>query len=176
MLFGIGKRRVGGFDDGWGSALKWFLGRNSLQPALSGEFLVVGEVETHEELYGFGGCGQGGFGLFFALSFGAARLFGFLGLGAFFGRSGGDTFKFEEEFFVQAVGLLPALEFVARLLDLFFVFCEVKLNIDVGHEISLRLAGGVSQEMPVDCGAGGGFLPIGFGKRVAVEVSCELQL
>jgi hypothetical protein len=42
---------------------------------------------------------------------------------------------------------------VARLLRFFFVFCEVKLNISVGHKMILRLAGGVSQEMPVDCGA-----------------------
>jgi hypothetical protein len=156
VLFGIGKRRVGGFDDERGGTLKWFLGRNSLQPALSGEFLVVGEVETHEELNGFGGCGHGGFGLVFALPFGVAGLFGFVGFGAVFRwSSGGDAFKFEEEFFVEAVGLFPTLEFVARLLRFFLVFCEVKLNIGMGHKMSLRLAGGVSQEMPVNCSACG---------------------
>ena len=153
VLFGISKRRVGGFDDERGGTLKWFLGRNSLQPALSGEFFVVGKVETHEKLYGFGGCGRVWFGLVFALALGLVRLFGFTRLGAVFrGSSGGDAFKFEEEFLVEAVSLLPTLKLVARLLSLFFVFCEVKLNISVGHEISLRLAGGVSQEMAVDCG------------------------
>ena len=114
VLFGIGKRRVGGFDDERGGTQKWFLGGNSLQPALTGEFFVIGKVETHEELDGFGGCGRGCFGLVFALPFGLVRLFGFAGLGAVFRWSSGrDAFKFEEEFFVKAVGLLPTLEFVA---------------------------------------------------------------
>jgi len=176
VLFGIGKGRVGGFNDERRGALKGFLGRNTVNPALAGEFFVVGKVEAHKELHGFGGCGRGWIGLVFALSLGLVRLIGFAGLGAFFSRSGGsDAFKFEEEFLVEAVGLLPTLEFVARLLRFFLVFCEVKLNIGVGHEISLRLAGGVSQEMSVDCGAcgamrRGGEAPLLFG----LERGCEL--
>ncbi len=147
VLFGIGEKRVGGFDDGGRSALKGFFGRNPVKPALPRKFFVIGKIETHEELDGFGGRGGGWLGLVFALPFGLVRHFGFAGLGAVVRRSSsGDAFKFEEEFFVEAVGLLPALEFVARLLHLFLVLCEIKLNVSVGHEISLRLAGGVSQE------------------------------
>ena len=142
VLFGIGEEGVSGFNDGWRSTLKWFLGRNSLQPALSGEFFVIGKVETHEELDGFGGCGWRSFGFGLDLPFRLVRLIGFVGLGTVFSRSSGsDAFKFEEELFVETIGLLPALEFVACLLDLIFVLCEIKLNIDVGHKISLRLAG-----------------------------------
>jgi hypothetical protein len=182
VLFGIGEERVGGFDDGGQSALKWFLGRNPVKPALAREFFVVGKVETHEELDGFGGCGWGSFRTVFALPFGLVRLFGFAGIGAVFSRSsGGDAFKFEEEFFVETVGLLPTLEFVARLLRLFLVFCEVKLNISMGHKMSLRLAGGVSQEMPVDCGAWRMmrrrlcFPVIWFGESAGVGVSSGSQ-
>jgi len=132
VLFGIGEQNVGGFDDNWRSALKWFLGRNSLQPALSGELFVIGKVETHDELDGFGGRGCGWFGLVLALPFGLVWILGFFGFCGIFGRSRGNSFKFEEEFLVKAVGLLPALEFVARLLDLLLVFCEIKLNIDMG--------------------------------------------
>ena len=147
VLFGIGEKRISGFDDGGGSALKGLFGRNPIEPALPRKFFVIGKVEPHEELDGFGRCGQGSVWTVLALPFGLVGLFGFAGLGGVVRRSGsGDAFKFEEEFLVEAVGLLPTLEFVARLLDLIFVFCEVKLNVSVGHEISLRLAGGVSQE------------------------------
>ena len=153
VLFGIGEEGVGGLDDNWRSTPKWFLGRNSLQPALSGKFFVIGKVETHEELDSFGGRGWRSISFGLDLPFRLVRLIGFVGFGTVFSRSGGDAFKLEEEFLVEAIGLLPALEFVACLLNFLLVFCEVKLNVDVGHKISLRLAGGVSQEMPVDCGA-----------------------
>src|SRR5208283_4363788 len=105
LLFGIGKMRVRGFDDGGGSALKWFLGRNAVEPALSRKLFVLGEVEADEEFDGFGRRWR--FGLVFC---------GFLGLAGFggvLGRSSGDAFKFEEQFFVEAIGLFPTLEFVA---------------------------------------------------------------
>jgi len=113
--------------------------RESFGASAGRKLFVIGEVEANEELNIIWWCGCGRFGIVLAFALGFIRLIGFAGTCSHFDRSrGGDAFKFEEKFFVEAIGLLPALEFVARQLDLFFVGCEVELNVDVGHEISLR--------------------------------------
>ena len=136
LLFGVGKMDVAGLHDSWRSGHERLFSGDSIDPALFGEFFVVGKAETEEEFDGFVGGGSFGFFLGFAFAF----CFGFFGLGGYWlcGRCAvAGPFEFVEEFFVEAKGLLPSFQFVAGELGFFLVLAKIELHVNVGHGFSL---------------------------------------
>ena len=124
-VFFVDYVRMGHFEE--------FVGGDAVEPLLLGYFLVAGEIEADEQLYGtgigglivgflglFGLCGLGVFRvrfglrglLFFVLRLGFCRGFGLRGRFV-------AAIEFHLYFFVRAEGLLPSFEFVAGLLRFF---------------------------------------------------------
>ena len=136
LLFGVGKMGVAGLRDSWRSGHERLFSGDSIDPALFGEFFVVGKAEAQEEFDGFvGGRGFGlVLGLRFALCFG---FFGFCGYRFSGWRAVDSAFEFEEQLFVQAKGLFPSFEFMAGELGFFLVLAEVELHVNVRHGFSL---------------------------------------
>jgi len=97
---------------------------------------VIGETEAEEEFNRFIGFGSFGFVLGFRFAFGF-WFFGFGGDGFRLGRTIGGAFKFVEQLFVEAKGLLPDFQFVASELGFFFVLAKIELHVNVGHGFSL---------------------------------------
>lgn len=140
-------------DDVGGGVFEGFLSGNAVEPALLGELFVAGKIEAHEEMYSavgrrgslrsFRSGGEVLLGL--GSSFGCclrgfSRSSGFCGFG---GRRRGcgfcfGAFDFVEKLFVQAESLLPTFQSVAGLLSFLLVGAEIKEQVSMGHEMSLR--------------------------------------
>jgi len=136
LLFGVGELGVAGFQNPRRSGEEGLFGGDAVDPALLGEFFMVGEAEAQEEFDSF----VGGWGFGFVLGFAFAFGFGFFGFGGYGLRSGfpvGGAFEFVEQLFVEAKGLFPDFQFVAGELSFFFVLAKVELHVNVGHGFSL---------------------------------------
>ncbi len=146
-------------DDPWRGFFERLLCGDAVEPALLGELFVAGKIETHDETY-LAICGNGVFGRLVNLCVGGLLLcfrfsrfrggFGLFGFWRFRGLGGwlraffflGFTaIEFVLQLFVEAEGLLPALQFVARQLGFLFLCAEVKEHVGVGHKMSLRRRG-----------------------------------
>jgi len=118
------------------SFLEWLLGWNAIEPALLGEFFVAGKVEPDEQIYlaigersFFGSLGFLRLVFYLALRlwfFGFRRLSGLLAFVWLGVRLVLGAFELVLQLFVEAEGLLPALEFVAGQLGFLFVRAEIK--------------------------------------------------
>jgi hypothetical protein len=75
----------------------------------------------------------------FSLS-GRCRFVGRLSLRRRFPSSALGAVEFVLQSLVQAKGLLPAVEFMARELRLLLIRAKIQLDLNVGHEFSLRRA------------------------------------
>jgi hypothetical protein len=136
LLLGVGELGVTGFEDSWRGGEEGLFRGDAIDPALLGEFFVVGKAEAEEEFDGFVGGGSFGFvlGFRFAFCLGFFRFGGHRFCGS---RAVGGAFEFVEQLFVEAKGLLPDFQFVAGELGFFLVLAKVELHVNVGHGFSL---------------------------------------
>src|SRR5271168_1436322 len=124
LFVDFGKLLFAMTDDTGRSFLEWLLGWNAIEPALLGELLVAGEIEPHKQIH-FAIRGWVFFGGFrflgFVLSLGfCLRFLGFRCLRSFVSMLWSGlvlvlgAFELVLQLFVQAKGLLPAFELLAR--------------------------------------------------------------
>src|ERR1700730_7810291 len=125
-------------------AFKGFLARDTGEPALLGKLLVRAEIQAHQQTHLAVGCSRRLFRLMrfrfgFSLGFsGRSWLFDGFRLPGCIASTILGTFEFVEESLVQTKSLLPAVELVTRLLRLLLIRAKIQLDVDVGHESSLR--------------------------------------